>query len=58
MEADAWCLLSLGGEEVKAKILHVGRGRFRIIADESGKYVGKIIDASDILHCKFGSESA
>jgi len=58
MESDAWCLLSLGGEEVKAKILHVGRGRFRITADESGRYVGKIIDASDILHCKFGSESA
>ena len=58
MEYDSWCLLSVDGSEVKAKIMHIGRGGFRITADESGRYVGKIIDASDILHCKFGSESA
>jgi hypothetical protein len=29
------------------------RGKFQIIDDkEGGKYVGKIVDASDILHCE------
>jgi hypothetical protein len=34
------------------KVKHVGSGKYRIIEDNGdGKYVGKIVDASDIFHC-------
>jgi hypothetical protein len=35
-----------------AKIIHVNRGKFKILDDEySGKYVNEMVDASDILSC-------
>lgn len=49
-----WCLATMEGREVKVKIRHVGRGRFKILEDEDGgKQVGKILDASELVHCKF-----
>ncbi|MFZ0511794.1 MAG: hypothetical protein WAM14_09330 [Candidatus Nitrosopolaris sp.] len=37
----------------KVKILYIGRGKFRILDDkEGGKYVGRIVDASDLNHCE------
>jgi len=49
-----WCLCSIKGGEVKVKVVHVCRGRFRVIEDEDeGSQVGKILDASDLIHCKF-----
>jgi hypothetical protein len=48
----SWCLLSIEGQQIKASIRHRGRGKFEIIEDaDSGRYVGKIIDASDVLSC-------
>lgn len=47
-----WCLASVENTEVKAKIAHVGRGKFRIIEDQSGKHLDGVIDASDVLHCR------
>jgi len=33
------------------KILHIRRGIYRIVDDrEGGKFIGKIIDASDVSH--------
>ena len=48
------CLVLIDKQEIKATILHIGRGKFRIINDEgNGKFVGRIVDAEDVIHCKF-----
>jgi hypothetical protein len=37
----------------EAKIIHKGRGKFKILAVEyGGKYSHKIVDASDIVRCR------
>ena len=47
-----WCNLLINGSNVRAKVKHVGSGKYRIIEDNGdGKYVGKVVDASDIFHC-------
>ena len=48
----SWCTVLLESNRVRASLEHIGRGRFRVIEDEDdGKYIGQIIDASDILNC-------
>lgn len=47
-----WCLVSVSNNEVRARITHVGRGKFRILEDERGEYSDQKIDASDVLHCR------
>jgi hypothetical protein len=48
------CLVLVDKQEIKATILHVGRGKFRILNDErNGKFVGRIVDAGDVIHCRF-----
>lgn len=47
-----WCLISVANNKVRAKITHVGRGKFRVLEDESGNYSDLKIDASDIFHCR------
>jgi hypothetical protein len=48
-----WCFLLLDGSEFEAKIIHKGRGKFKILNDEyGGKYNNKIVDASDVIRCK------
>jgi hypothetical protein len=48
-----WCTVYIDKIRVKAKIKHIGRGKFKILDDESGdKYTGNIVDASDIYYCK------
>jgi len=48
-----WCTLSIDKIRVKAKIKHIGTGKFEVLDDESGrKYTGNIVDASDVYHCK------
>jgi hypothetical protein len=43
----------IGNNPVKAKISHIGRGKFRIIEDDKdGKYSNVEIDASDVFHCR------
>ncbi|HZA69417.1 MAG TPA: hypothetical protein VE548_06930 [Nitrososphaeraceae archaeon] len=52
-DSSAWCKLSIKETEVKAKIKHMGRGKFKILTDESGgEYTNVIVDASDVFHCK------
>jgi hypothetical protein len=49
----SWCLVAIGNDQVKAKISHVGRGKFKILEDdEDGKYSNIEVDASDVLHCR------
>jgi hypothetical protein len=51
---ESWCLAKIDGVEVKVRLDHIGRGRFRIVEDEhDGQYVNKVLDASELIHCKF-----
>jgi hypothetical protein len=52
-DSSAWCTLSINEIEMKAKIKHMGRGKFKILADErGGEYANVVIDASDVFYCK------
>ena len=47
-----WCRYYIDDfNTAKVKILHIGGGRYKIVDDrEGGKFVGKIVDASDVSH--------
>ena len=48
-----WCFLVIGKVVVEAKIIHKGRGKFKILNDKcSRKHVGKTVDASDVIRCR------
>jgi hypothetical protein len=48
-----WCFILIDGTRFEAKIIHKGRGKFKILSDEyGGKYSNKIVDASDVIRCK------
>jgi len=48
----SWCNLLINRSNVRAKVKHVGSGKYRIIEDkDDGKYVVTVVDASDIFHC-------
>jgi hypothetical protein len=47
------CIIFIDGANLEAKIVHTGRGKFKILNDEhGGKYTNRIVDASDIICCK------
>ncbi|MFZ0896779.1 MAG: hypothetical protein WAZ77_19940 [Candidatus Nitrosopolaris sp.] len=47
-----WCRFYIDDfNTAKVKIIHIGGGKYRVIEDrEEGKYVGRIVDASDVNH--------
>jgi hypothetical protein len=48
-----WCLLLIDGTRFEAKIVHKGRGKFKVLNDKhGGKCSNKIVDASDDIRCK------
>ena len=48
-----WCCIDICGTEFEAKIIHKGRGKFKILNDEyGGRYVHRTIDASDVIRCR------
>jgi hypothetical protein len=48
-----WAVLYIDSIKIEAKIMHKGRGRFKILEDNyRGKYIGDIVDASDVIRCK------
>ena len=52
LENICWCLVSINELTINAKIVHKRRGKFKILNDEyGGRYINKIVDASDIVHC-------
>lgn len=51
MDHSSWCVVDVDGHEVRARIAHKGRGKFKIEDDIDGQYKGKVIDASDIISC-------
>ena len=45
-----WAIVSIDGVITRVKITHKNRGRYVIVEDsKDGKYVNRIIDASDIM---------
>jgi hypothetical protein len=50
----SWCLAFINEAKRRVKIVHIGRGKFKVISDGEGyRYADNIIiDASDIFHCK------
>jgi hypothetical protein len=48
-----WCVLFIDeAVKIEAKIIHKGRGKFKILEDRyGGKYINKIVDASDVIRC-------
>ncbi|HEY7081182.1 MAG TPA: hypothetical protein VH500_15905 [Nitrososphaeraceae archaeon] len=53
-----WCLILLNDTRIIAKIMHIGRGKFKILNDKyDGKYVNETVDASDILSCDLDVKS-
>ena len=51
MEASCWCMIDIDGQNVRARIVHKRRGKFRVEDDDGGRYRGRIIEASDITSC-------
>ena len=48
----SWCTLLIDNSKITAKISHIGRGRFKILAAQNGdKYINHIVDASDVFSC-------
>jgi hypothetical protein len=46
------CLVSINELTINAKIVHKGRGKFKILNDEyGGRYINKTVDASDVVRC-------
>ena len=45
-----WCRYYIDEfNTAKVQILHLGRGRYRIVDDtEGGKFIGRIVDASEV----------
>ncbi|MGA9152208.1 MAG: hypothetical protein WBZ36_16660 [Candidatus Nitrosopolaris sp.] len=47
-----WSVLSINRVVIEAKIIHTRGGKFKILDDNrEGKYVGTIVDASDVIRC-------
>jgi hypothetical protein len=47
-----WCTISVNGIKRKVQVRHLGRGKFKVVNDESqGSLIGSIFDASEIFHC-------
>ena len=48
-----WAVVCIDGFETDAKIVHTRSGKFEILEDNCrGKYIGEIVDASDVIRCK------
>ena len=47
-----WSVLSIDRLRIEAKIIHKRGGKFEILEDNcEGKYIGIIVDASDVIRC-------
>ena len=54
-----WAIVTIDRLEIDAKIMHKGRGKFEILEDNcKGRYISKIVDASDVLRCKVEDDNA
>ena len=47
-----WCTVETKDAVFRAEIVHLGRGKYKIIQDnQDGDFVGQTIDAADVLQC-------
>jgi hypothetical protein len=52
-ELASWCAVDIKNAVIRAQIVHVGRGKFKIVEDNhGGAYEGQIVDASDVINCE------
>ena len=52
-ELASWCAVDIKKAVFRAQIVHVGRGKFKIVEDnQGGAYVGQVVDASDVINCE------
>jgi hypothetical protein len=50
---ETWCVVELSNQIFRAQLLHIGRGKFKILNDnQEGIHIGQIVDASDIRNCE------
>lgn len=49
---ESWCIVYVDGQQIKANIVHKGNGKFEIVEANDDRYVGKIVDASEVNNCK------
>jgi hypothetical protein len=48
-----WCMVELSNQVFRAQLLHIGRGKFKILNDnQEGIHIGQIVDASEIHNCE------
>jgi hypothetical protein len=51
--SSVWCLAKIDRTQVEARIIHIGRGRFKAVEDKpGGAFINRVIYESDILHCR------
>jgi hypothetical protein len=47
-----WSVISINRVVIQAKIIHKRGGKFKILDDNrGGRYIGTIVDASDVIRC-------
>jgi hypothetical protein len=53
-KSSSWCIASINNAKRRVKLVHIRRGKFKVISDGEGNTYADniIIDASDIFHCK------
>ena len=52
-ERATWCVIELSNQVFRAQLLHIGRGKFKILNDnQEGNHIGQIVDASDIRNAE------
>jgi hypothetical protein len=52
-ETGSWCAVDIKNAVIRAQIVHIGRGKFKIVGDnQDGTYVGQVVDASDVINCE------
>ncbi|MFQ5941475.1 MAG: hypothetical protein ACE5KA_07260 [Nitrososphaerales archaeon] len=55
---DSWCTVFIDGQQIRAKIVHKHTGKFQIVEAKDDRFVGKIVDASEVGSCKMSSFAA
>jgi hypothetical protein len=44
----------LEGENLLAQVVRMGRGKFKIVSEQNGRDIDRIIDVSDVIYCDMG----
>jgi hypothetical protein len=50
MENKFWCSVSLKDENLRAQVVRMGRGKFKIVSEQNARDMDRIIDTSDLIY--------